>query len=106
MTWSLTLVLFTCSLSEVSNLNSELNMIKDKDGEGKLMLTARDRIEHYTYSTVHLQYSTLTVQYTYSTAQYTYSTVHFQYSTVQYSTLHIRAKLNTAQQLQVILVFR
>ena len=67
-------------------------MIKDKDSEGKLMLTARDRIEHYTYSTVHLQYSTLTVQYT--------------YSTVQYSTLHIRAKLNTAQQLQVILVLR
>ena len=95
MTWLLTLVLFTCSLSEVSNLNSELNMIKDKDSEGKLMLTARDRIEHYTYSTltVHLQYSTVQC-----------SAV--QYSTVQYSTLHIRAKLNTAQQLQVILVLR
>ena len=78
MTWSLTLVPFTCSLSEVSNLNSELNMIKDKDGEGKLILTAHDRIEHYTYSTVHLQYSTV------------------QYSTVQYIAYQSKAKHSTA----------
>ena len=80
MTCSLTFVLFTCSLSEVSNLNSELNMIKDKDGEGKLLLTARDRIEHYTYSTltVHLQYSTV------------------QYSTVQYIAYQSKAKHSTA----------